>query len=372
MSWLSELDIFIFGLTLLLFIGEYMEYTPKEIKVFRVINCVVIITVLVFILGNLADAKSGEFVSTMEDFTTVFHTLFKYLIFMYNKNNLKELMDARTERFWKIPHGNEKLARKIRNIYKGVNIVQVVMLADVVPVIEIYFLTPYFNPSNIFIFPSNVFVNSVVMDAFVLFCQYYFASFVAFIVVGYDFIYLSLCTELRVQVKLLKYKLREVFTKTSEDPVSGISICVEYHHFLLSIYERMQKMYSSTLLFHYFVSLVTVCFDMYQSFVGESHLSHELLKFLMLAAIIAQLAFYCVPAELLSSEFTDIAQALYMSKWYKHKPDVQKLMLPIMVKCQRPHFFSAAGLMEINLDAFGSVIRRAFSFCAVIRNVLDK
>lgn len=73
MNWLSELDIFTLGLTLLQFIGEYIECTPKKLVVFRVINCIIITTVIVFIVGNLVDAKSGEFVSTMENFTTVFH-----------------------------------------------------------------------------------------------------------------------------------------------------------------------------------------------------------------------------------------------------------------------------------------------------------
>lgn len=160
--------------------------------------------------------------------------MFKYFVFMYNKTDLQELMIAKVERFWKIPRENRKLSKDIGNIYKGVNCLQIVMLADVVPVITIYFLTPYFNPSNIYIFPSNVFVNSIVMDAIVLFFQYYFATFVAFIVVGYDFIYLSLCTELRVQAKLLKYELNRVFSRTGGGDASAIAVCVKQHNFLLS------------------------------------------------------------------------------------------------------------------------------------------
>lgn len=143
-------------------------------------------------------------------------------------------MEAKIEYFWKIPYQNSELSKKIHNIYKGINILQIVMLADIIPIMEIYILSPYFNPSNVFIFASNVFVNSIVMDVFVLFCQYYFVAIMTFIVIGYDFVYLCLCTELSVQVKLLKYKLREVFTETGENAVIGVWTCVKQHNFLLS------------------------------------------------------------------------------------------------------------------------------------------
>lgn len=153
---------------------------------------------------------------------------------IYNKNDLKQFVDARRKRFWKIPYENEDLSNKIRNIYQRTNLIQIIMLANVIPVIEIYILGAYFHPDNPFIFASNIFVKSTIMEIAVLFGQYYFISIIIFIVIGYDFLYLSLCTELRIQVKLLKYKLTEVFTKTSRDAVHGVWICVSYHNFLLS------------------------------------------------------------------------------------------------------------------------------------------
>lgn len=152
---------------------------------------------------------------------------------MYNKSDLKELINAKTKRFWKIPQRNRNLSRKIRNIYKGINLLQIAMIIDAILILEGYALGPYLNSSNIFIFASNVFVNSIVMDVFVLICQYYCVALIAFIVLGYDFVYLSLCIELMVQVKLLKYKLKEVFTNSSENAAVNVGICVKQHNFLL-------------------------------------------------------------------------------------------------------------------------------------------
>lgn len=155
-------------------------------------------------------------------------------MFIYNKDNLKELLEVKMEKFWKIPHENKDLSSKIRNIYRGINLLQIAVLVDATPIMEIYALGPYFNPDRPFIFASNIFINSTIMDVTMLFCQYYLIAIMAFIVLGYDFLYLALCTELTVQVKLLKYKLKEVFTKTSRDAVYGVWICVRQHNFLLT------------------------------------------------------------------------------------------------------------------------------------------
>lgn len=75
MNWLRDLDIFIFSLTLLQFLGERIEYTSRKLIVFRVINCAVIVIVLIFIVSNVADPNPGEFVTSLENFTTVFHVI---------------------------------------------------------------------------------------------------------------------------------------------------------------------------------------------------------------------------------------------------------------------------------------------------------
>lgn len=153
---------------------------------------------------------------------------------MYNKNNLRDVMKAKKKHFWKIPYENKYLSNRIGNIYKGINFLQLAMLVDIIVIMEFCCLGPYYNSSNPFIFASKTFVDAAVLDVVVLFSQYYVVALVTFIVYGYDCMYLSLCTELRVQVKLLKYKLKEVFTKTGEGAAFGVSICVKQHNFLLS------------------------------------------------------------------------------------------------------------------------------------------
>lgn len=73
MNRLSDLDIFTFGITLWQIIGEYIEYTSKKIIAFRVTNSILFITLLIFIVNNMRDPKSEEFVTSLDDFSVVFH-----------------------------------------------------------------------------------------------------------------------------------------------------------------------------------------------------------------------------------------------------------------------------------------------------------
>nr|QBB72993.1 odorant receptor [Protaetia brevitarsis] len=331
------------------------------------------LTAIIFILSNLAKAEGEVYVETLENFISVFHVLFKYLLTMYYKKDFAELMQKKAKHFWRNSrNGDKHLTASIDNLYKGINILQITMAVGLIVIAEIYFLIPYFNPNTIYFFHSYVFVDSVVVEVFLLACQYYTILLVPPIIMGYDYMYLCLCTELAVQIKLLKQKLKETFTSTNGDILKSIAICVEQHELLLWIHNRMQRIYSITLLFHYFVTLITICFDMYQAFVRQNDLSNEILKMVSLTAIVAQFAFYCVPAELVSSEFADIANAVYMSKWYNHKAKIQKLILPTMIRSQRSHYLSGLGFVDINIEAFGSVIRKAFSFYAVIKQVLNE
>lgn len=82
-----------------------------------------------------------------------------------------------------------------------------------------------------------------------------------------------------------------------------------------------------------------------------------------------------------------------MSKWYEMECRVKKVLLFVMTKAQRQKYLSAGGIIDINVDAFGSVsinnfiylrvqyykcyyflqvVRKSFSFYAILRNVLNK
>ncbi|KAK9704524.1 7tm Odorant receptor [Popillia japonica] len=91
-----------------------------------------------------------------------------------------------------------------------------------------------------------------------------------------------------------------------------------------------------------------------------------------LTLVLLQFACYTIPAEQLAFEFNDLSSVLYTTKWYTNTIQFQKLLLFMMAKSQTIPYFTGAGIMNINVDTFGSVIKKSFSFYAIMKNILIK
>lgn len=142
-------------------------------------------------------------------------------------------MVDRLNRYWSFDSYSEDFVSRAENIYKAGKMVQIVMLCIIEFCIYITFFKPLFNQNNVFLLDSTIFIDSMVLSTVVLFLQYYFYYIVIAIVFGYDAIYLSLCIDLTIQIRTLKYKLKEVFNSRN-NTISDITICVNHHFFLLS------------------------------------------------------------------------------------------------------------------------------------------
>ncbi|KAK9746069.1 7tm Odorant receptor [Popillia japonica] len=116
----------------------------------------------------------------------------------------------------------------------------------------------------------------------------------------------------------------------------------------------MQRVYSLTLLFHYFVTLLTGCNDLYELLIRKADISYMIVMIISLMFIYAQFGYYAVPADIVASEISDLSNSIYMSEWYKNSVGVQKQLLFMMVRSQRRQYFMGAGMIEINIYAYGS------------------
>lgn len=54
-------------------------------------------------------------------------------------------------------------------------------------------------------------------------------------------------------------------------------------------------------------------------------------------------------------QFLDISNAIYISKWYQNNKETQTLVLFVMMKSQQRLYFTGAGLVDINAEAFEAV-----------------
>ncbi|GJQ87655.1 hypothetical protein Trydic_g17475 [Trypoxylus dichotomus] len=169
----------------------------------------------------------GIFEINADSFSSI---LIKYLLLIFYKSTIKELLDVRSK-FWKFERfGNE--ATKAKAVFKYVKFVQNYLMMSMIFVIIMFWLRPYLESNTRTIFPCWVYPDSVVLEAIVLACQYYALGTAIPIVLGYDYLYFSYVIHVALQIRLLNYKLR---TLTVETTMMELRECLQYHHFLLSL-----------------------------------------------------------------------------------------------------------------------------------------
>ncbi|KAF2890830.1 hypothetical protein ILUMI_15343 [Ignelater luminosus] len=73
------------------------------------------------------------------------------------------------------------------------------------------------------------------------------------------------------------------------------------------------------------------CVEMYLIFQSDN-IVHFLRGGIFLCAALSQLSFYCIPAELVSSQALGVADSIYQSDWASpYIPDVRKKCVIVMI-----------------------------------------
>ncbi|KAK9744811.1 7tm Odorant receptor [Popillia japonica] len=208
------------------------------------------------------------------------------------------------------------------------------------------------------------------MFAIVASAQFYCLWLATTSVLAYDFVYVACCIHIILQVRLLKWKIKNALDRYQENPKPKLWYYITHHQFLYSMFQRMRNIFSAMLLFHYLVTLFSSCFVLLQLLLRNLDAVSYASQIVTIVFYIAQFALYTFPAEEVAFQFLDLPNAIYISKWYKNDVEIQRLMLYVMLKSQQQKYFTGAGLIDINVETFDSVLRKALSFCAIFKNLL--
>ncbi|KAK9758667.1 7tm Odorant receptor [Popillia japonica] len=353
---------------LLEFIGERLHYTSLSLILYRLINVCVLSLVLIFVTAPIfLNLEYKNYIASMESVTIVSHILLKYLLFLYNKSDIEKLYEDSLEMRWEDDSFDNtflNVERKVLNLSASVQVF--VPLAAYVALM--YMLKPLIY-ENTFLFEAWM-TESLVLNTLTLAFEYYVFFLAIPVVVSYDFIYLALCVDVIIKLRRLNYKLQYLCRDCSSDTLiqNEIIKLVRYHKALLVTFRKLRKMFSSTLLFHYFVSLFTGCAQLYMIMV-QSYIDNKVLALLM---TYYEFGYYVFPAQQISTELSDISNSVYQSDWYSRSVTLQKLVLFIMRRSQQDEHFTGENIIVMNADAFGSVIRKSFSFYAILAHILNK
>lgn len=143
------------------------------------------------------------------------------------------ITEERSNKSWNFQKFDENIRRTILFVQKSVNLGQKIMLCIFIVELHLISLKPFFDKRNMFIVDILLPKNSIVADTVILFCQYYVVCVTEPILFSYDYIYVSSCTDLALQVFLLKMKIKYLPFGRSESVNSEIKECAVHHQYLL-------------------------------------------------------------------------------------------------------------------------------------------
>ncbi|XP_072375698.1 odorant receptor 13a-like, partial [Diabrotica undecimpunctata] len=146
---------------------------------------------------------------------------------------------------------------------------------------------------------------------------------------------------------------------------SRVRFCTKYHIEIIRYTREVFGHFDLLLIVH--VSLTSVimgvlCFQM----VFEENISDKLRYFLHLGGWVAMLFLTCYYGQLILTQSELIGNAVYNSKWYNCPSSLQKSVLLMILRSQRPLKLTAASISTLSLQTFLSIIKTAYSFFTLL------
>ncbi|GJQ87670.1 hypothetical protein Trydic_g17488 [Trypoxylus dichotomus] len=320
MEELPEINMLKFSVVLFKFVGESRTFTARTLGCLRIFNVLTMAIAVWFAFANFFYIEGEMYVQALQSSMFFGHALLKYLSFLRYKPEIKELLNEIGNRFWNHRTCSGNVSREIERIHKAIERLQTLMLMVAGFGVVVYMLKPFLATNRGLLLESYI-PRSNVIDAVLLFSQFYCFSVGVPFVLGYDFVYFAVCAHIALEFRLLKRKIRDVLSRYDDDTILRMSICIRHHQFLFT----------------------------------RTNFMNYTAKLFAILVFVGQFALYSFPAEQVTSEFASLSDAIYASLWYQNNVSNQKTLLFVMTAAQRVHYFSGAGLVNINVDAFESV-----------------
>ncbi|KAK9712318.1 7tm Odorant receptor [Popillia japonica] len=212
--------------------------------------------------------------------------------------------------------------------------------------------------------------------------QAYVTTFIdVTVVVGYDMMYGSICSNCIAQFHLLNAAVKYIGTGKEEEIIEKISrvdesvyeikeknlekklfvICVRKHQKLLRISQDLNKIFGNGHFFQFCTTLIGICPTLYLITKDVGFDQYFMLIAFYLAHLF-ELFIFCSVSNQLTYVGICLSEAAYHSLWYnKYSKDLAQCLLIMMIRAQEPISMNAFGLFELNYVTFVAVIRFSFS-----------
>ncbi|XP_059623022.1 odorant receptor 4-like [Phlebotomus argentipes] len=94
--------------------------------------------------------------------------------------------------------------------------------------------------------------------------------------------------------------------------------------------------------------------------------SNQITAYVLCLTGISQILLLCIFGELLKIKTERLSATLYLTNWYELSVKDQKMFLLVLAMAQKDFGLKAAGMYDVNLNAFLKILKLAMSYCAIL------
>ncbi|CAH2242247.1 jg25180 [Pararge aegeria aegeria] len=210
---------------------------------------------------------------------------------------------------------------------------------------------------------------------FVYLHQFWSVSVVLLNICAADYLLYICCTYLGVQFRMLQHNIENVVEKKSvllehelEELQKKYCQLIKWHQELIRLANMLGFIYAESTLFNFVSSSILICLTGFNVMAMEN-VAFAVSFLVFLSASLLQIYMICFFGDFLMTSSTEVSDAVYHSKWYYLNVKTGKNLLILQTRAQKPCKLTAFGFADVNLNAFMSILRNAWSYFALLKTV---
>nr|XP_015839897.1 PREDICTED: odorant receptor Or1-like [Tribolium castaneum] len=188
----------------------------------------------------------------------------------------------------------------------------------------------------------------------------------------------GLASHATTQLKILKNNLQ--FLSEDADQVIAqqltkariiqdkIRFCIIHHNAILDFVDYYENVYSGIVFSQFIASVFVICLACFYLSIVEPFSVIFFAMVIFLVTVLSQIFLYSYYGTLLFEENNTLTNAVYMGQWYTYDVTSRKALIILMERSKRPMTVRAGKVLDLSLETFTTILRRAYSLLAVLKN----
>uniref|UniRef100_A0A182WR07 Uncharacterized protein n=1 Tax=Anopheles minimus TaxID=112268 RepID=A0A182WR07_9DIPT len=350
-----------------------------------VMLCIPQFTYLLVDINNLF-----EFVSVLVPFTEILLTNLKMVICNTKRTKIINLINeiqAEWIEYQKSEH--PEIQRLITATAKKTRIFVIIYTSAFVficleyasmPLFKLVFLSVFSkSPSNYTItmpYPSRFFYSTDSTTSFGL--TYFFIMIAVYLLAltlsGFDSLFAALAMHITTMFKFLKIEIDQLGLDlhagmNRAEIHAKLKRIILKHKTNLSLIEQLEDGFSFYLMVQFLISSIVVCVVLYELTIVFGWNEDTIKTLTYLPGAILQLYLFCWYAQNITEEASLVSDHIYNIPWYLSDPALQKTILTLMVKAQKPTGVTASKFYMVTLQSFQRITSTSYSYFTLLQTI---